>query len=199
MGNRKLTFAVISLVICGMLMAIYSAIRTTMVNHDRDSEDFTQSSSSFALVSMLSLEGPEGVWYRHEFILSAQKLAVSFRTFSSDLDMILLLVDSWDFMTTEVKNALQESGWLIHKVSGISPPNKWWYFNRYYNSKTFTKLWLWRLISYKAVLYVDLDMLFVNDPSSIFKAELSSLSIKDSRHKNLTYAVGMVQDLGKSD
>lgn len=146
-----------------------------------------RNSTSVALVSMLSLDGPEGLWDSSNYILAARKLAVSFRNFS-DLDMVLLVVDDWALMSTGNMIALQDAGWWIQKVPGISPPHQGWFVNRYYNTKVFSKLHLWRLVAYEHVLYVDLDMLFVGDPIPMLHQPVNS-----------TCALGMALDLGKTD
>lgn len=143
-----------------------------------------------ALVSLLSLDGPEGAWYSSKYIKAAKKLAVSFRAYAHQ-DMVLMLVDTWDLMPHSSLKGLQNVGWTVQKVAGLSPAHQGWFVNRYYNVKTFSKLYLWRLTNYDLVLYVDLDMLFVGNPASAFGGLLES--------SNTSCALGMVQDLCNDD
>lgn len=151
--------------------------------------------TSVALVSMLSLDGPEGMWYSANYIAAAKKLAVSFRNFSA-VDMVLLVIDDWNLISASTILDLQNVGWMIKIVPGLSPPSQGWFVNRYYNSKMFSKLHLWDLTSYKLVFYVDLDMLFVGDPASLLETQDGTGQRVEN---NRSCALSMVPDLGKND
>ena len=141
-----------------------------------------------ALVSLLSLDGPEGAWYGSKYIEAARKLAVSFRAYAQH-DMVLMVVDDWNLLSTASLTRLQDVGWMVQTVAGLSPAHQGWFVNRYYNVKIFSKLHLWRLTNYDHVMYVDLDMLFVGDPASAFRL----------LEGNTSCSLGMVPDLGRTD
>jgi alpha-N-acetylglucosamine transferase len=52
-------------------------------------------------------------------------------------------------------------------------------------SKNWSKLFLWRIIDYKVIFYVDLDVLFLEDVSDVFSLKFDSyLGSSDSGHYN---------------
>ena len=172
MKNNHFVGTIVVMYCVGLVIIITSFL----FNRDKNIDKFQQRNvTGVALFSMLILVGLESLWYRSNYILAAKKLAVSFRKYSQ-LDMVLLVVDDFKLITKNNLNELHDVGWIVLFVGGISPPHQGWFVNRYYNSKVFSKLHLWRLTNYKMVLYVDLDMLFVNDPTSLFESSMNKTS-----------------------
>ena len=146
---------------------------------------FPENTTRHALVSLLTVEGPQAWWAQRKYISSAKKLAHSFRK-HSDLDMVLMVVDEFHTLHEADEKRLRDSGWTIHRVqSGIVPKSEVW--NRFYSPKLFTKLLAWRLTMYEQVLYTDLDALFVHSPAHLFQMRLSNESpamVLDTTHRH---------------
>jgi hypothetical protein len=147
----------------------------------------------FAVVSIFTAEG----WharifseYRH-YLACAKKLAVSVRTVSPQLDRVLLMVgDSHKTLSIQELQELQHPNmWTtVCRIPGIdSPYGTWIGSGRYDTSKQFSKLHVWRLMSYKAVLYMDLDTLALEPLDPLFDTILPAMK---RQHKQ----VAMVPD-----
>jgi hypothetical protein len=131
---------------------------------------YPSNTTRFALVSLLTVEGPQAWWSQQKYITSAEKLASSFRK-HSDMDMVLLIVDEYGVFRKRDGVRLQKSGWLVHRLKqGIVPRYEGW--NRYYSDKLFSKLWIWRLTMYEQILYTDLDVLFIQSPEPLFRMHI---------------------------
>ena len=138
--------------------------------HTPTPDAFSKNTTRFALVSLLSIEGPQEWWRVQKYISAAEKLAHSFRK-HSDLDMVLIVVDNYDTLRKRDETRLKNSGWSVHRLrKGIVPQNQDW--GQLYYSKLFSKLWIWRLTMYEKLLYTDLDVLFLHTPEPLFNTRL---------------------------
>ena len=133
---------------------------------------FPSNTTKHALVSLLSVEGPQAWWSQQRYISAAEKLASSFREHST-LDMVLLVVDEYGALRKKDERRLSASGWMVHRMRNGIMPNYGRGWNRYYNAKLFSKLWVWRLTMYEQILYTDLDTLFIHSPYQLFHMRLS--------------------------
>ena len=114
--------------------------------------------SKFAVVSLLIGEEPS-------YMEAACKLGSSIDRYSS-IDRVLLRLGN-DHMQHTL------CGWQMHAVAPIEgPSNKDSHSNRYLSLKLYTKLRVWEMVQYDAVLYVDLDTLFVGQFGSLFEVHL---------------------------
>ncbi len=133
---------------------------------------FPANTTQHALVSLLSVDGPQAWWSQQKYISAAEKLAHSFRKHSTDaMDMVLLVVDEYGALRKRDELRLRASGWMVHRMrSGIMPEYGGWSNNnnKYYSAKLFSKLWMWRLVMYEKILYTDLDTLFTRSPHQLF-------------------------------
>ncbi len=122
--------------------------------------------SNFAVVSMLTApkRGDNRVYQ-----VSAAKLAVSIRTWSPnlDVDLIMLLAVAEKQMASIDRELLTQSGWTLCHVRVIPSP-KVATSNRFLDSDMFSRLLLWKLKEYKAVLSLDSDMVISQDISQVF-------------------------------
>ena len=135
---------------------------------------FPSNTTRYALVSLLSVEGPQAWWSQQKYISAAEKLAASFRK-HSNLDMVLLVIDEYGVLRKKDERRLSSSGWAVHRLrSGIVPQYGGW--NRYHSAKLFSKLWVWRLAMYEQILYTDLDTLFIHSPHQLFHMRVSTQS-----------------------
>ena len=131
---------------------------------------FSSNTTRYALVSLLTVEGPQAWWSQQKYATSAEKLASSFRK-QSNMDMVLLVVDEYGVFRKRDEARLKTSGWSVHRLKkGIVPRYEGW--NRYYSEKLFSKLWIWRLTMYEQILYTDLDVLFMLSPEPLFRIHL---------------------------
>ena len=133
---------------------------------------FPTNTTQYALVSLLTVDGPQAWWSQQKYIASAEKLAHSFRKHSA-LDMVLLVVDEYGALRKRDEIRLRNSGWLVHRLKqGIIPRHEGW--NQYYSAKLFSKLWVWRLTMYDQILFTDLDVLFIHSPTQLFHTKVST-------------------------
>jgi alpha-N-acetylglucosamine transferase len=127
---------------------------------------FPTNTTRFALVSLLTVDGPQAWWSQQRYIASAEKLAHSFRKYSP-YDMVLLVVDEYGALRKRDELRLRNSGWSVHRLKqGIVPRYEGW--NQLYSAKLFSKLWVWRLTMYEQILFTDLDVLFLRPPTQLF-------------------------------
>jgi lipopolysaccharide biosynthesis glycosyltransferase len=161
--------------------------------HSPTPDAFSKNTTRFALVSILSIEGPQEWWRLQKYISSAEKLAHSFRK-HSDLDMVLMVVDNYDTLRKRDKTRLRNSGWSVHQLrKGIVPQYQGW--DQMYTSKLFSKLWIWRLTAYEKILYTDLDVLFIRTPVPLFNTRLPNqypAMVKDSTQKHHCFSSGVM-------
>jgi hypothetical protein len=124
----------------------------------------------FAVVSMLTSD-------RSRFYtLSAIKLAKSLRWWFSleEMDLVMLVTDGFGISTTSDADfffnvmELQNAGWnIICKVPVIEHPNVV-NTNRFHDIKVYSKLSIWALTEYDAILYLDSDTLVIRNPQNLF-------------------------------
>jgi lipopolysaccharide biosynthesis glycosyltransferase len=163
----KKRFATVLIVVVGCIFMMMSA-RTTLPTTDV----FPANTTRHALVSLLTVEGPQAWWAQKKYIASAHKLAHTFRAHSNQ-DMALIVVDEFRALRKADEQRLRESVWMVHRVqSGLVPRSEAW--NHYLSSKMFSKLMVWRLTMYEQILYTDLDTVFTQSPKRLFQMRLSS-------------------------
>ena len=132
-----------------------------------------QANTTFALVSLLIVNG-----YEHEQYMQGMcKLGQAIHRFAT-IDSILLVAEVGVQLNTDAQDRIARCGWRVCFVSTISGPplaeaaqTK----NRYLEAKMYTKLRLWQLVQYQAVLYIDLDTLIVRSFGGVFKEQLSAM------------------------
>ena len=142
------------------------------------SDDILLYSRPKALASYLSLTGVEGVSASHLFVLSARRLALSWkrnvpRESREQYDMVLLVTDPYSLLTHKSASMLREVGWILIHIDPIyGKPSAPIYLaqNRYTHTAQFTKLLLWTFEGYEHILYLDADMLVVRDLISSISA-----------------------------
>jgi lipopolysaccharide biosynthesis glycosyltransferase len=96
-----------------------------------------------------------------------------------DIDMILLVADTYKRVSPEHMNGLRDSGWQICNVSAIESPGTP-VDNRYHAAKMFSKLRVWQLDEYQGVLYTDADVVTFSDPASVFRDLIPYMRSTDS-------------------
>lgn len=132
--------------------------------------------TEFAVVSLLVMNGgAEHVQYQQ----SLQKLAHAFRFFSN-IDLVLLLVNA-------ANAPLRLDHWRVCNVPEVKGPLQSAGNNRYLLARIYTKLRVWQLEEYKAVLYVDADTMLVRQFDSAFLHHLPTMM-------NLGLTIGMGPD-----
>ena len=125
--------------------------------------------SHFAIASMITVPAAD---YKKFYQQGAAKLAVSIRRWSPNLDvdliMLLALEDSEREETLVDTEMLAASGWTVCRVGRIASPEKQGMKNRFLDSNMFSRLRLWELQEYRAILSLDTDMVVSKDISDIF-------------------------------
>lgn len=149
----------------------------------------TNSSSLLAFASFLSFQGFEGCYLASNFIDSAAKLGVSWRrtTKNKKWDMLLLVVDAPCRHLYSLQR-LRDIGWRIVWVKApiwYTPKTNergwsWIAGNRYEHTSQFSKLFLWNLIQYKHIFYMDSDILLMRDPMQYISPLISSFARSSS-------------------
>jgi hypothetical protein len=124
----------------------------------------------FAIVSLLSVD--DGFMYTE----SALKLARSVRMWlkPAQMDMVLMVVHGFGF-SMQVESGLKldqmllrQAGWTsICSVPSIQHPDQR-VSSRFHDARLYSKLNLWGLVQYEALLYLDLDTLVVREPTRLF-------------------------------
>ena len=135
------------------------------------SDDILLYSKPKALASYLSLSGVEGLGASHFYVLSAQRLALSWarnvpKESREKYDMLLLVTDPYNLLTNSAASLLRDVGWTLIRVDPIfGKPSASNYLaqNRYTHTAQFTKLFLWTFEGYEHIIYLDADMLVVRD------------------------------------
>jgi len=128
-------------------------------------------SRPYALASYLSLTGAEGVVSSGLYVMSAQRLALSWARHvpvesRMQYDMILIVTDPYKLLTASAASTLREVGWILVKMEPLyGKPSAPSYLaqNRYTHTAQFTKLRLWTLEGYNHIIYLDSDMLIAKD------------------------------------
>jgi hypothetical protein len=124
----------------------------------------------FAVVSMLSVpnDKPNDKGYFH----GAAKLGVSVRRFSS-MDMIMLAVD----IGYEPPSLIRDAGWQWCDVAVIRGPNDN-VQNRFIDAFMYSKLWVWNLVEYEAVFFIDADCIVMSDFSQVFTRHFRNMKAR---------------------
>jgi lipopolysaccharide biosynthesis glycosyltransferase len=100
-------------------------------------------------------------------VQAAIVLAKTIRKFTN-LDMVLLITPgSRDSIEEQNQRKLENEGWVLCSVPVIPNPISA-KPNRFMEANIYSKLNAWRLIEYKAILLLDLDMFIVDNPTDIF-------------------------------
>jgi hypothetical protein len=127
----------------------------------------TLARSHFAVVSMVTTDKQAKRF--HHFQTSAAKLMTSIKTWSPGLniDMLLIVAVPLEERANVDVSMLAAAGWTLCAVDPInSPPVKT--SNRFLESSMFSRLIIWKLAEYKAVLSLDTDMIVARDLSPLF-------------------------------
>lgn len=143
----------------------------------------------FAIVSMLTSDTSRF------YTLSAIKLAKSLRWWFSpeQMDLVMMVTDGFgistnidsDFFFTVME--LEIAGWnIICKVPVIEPPSSN-ENNRFREIKIYSKLNIWALTEYDAILFLDSDTLVIRDLDRLFTTHLP-------RMKSAGMVFGAVRD-----
>ncbi len=179
-GLMAKRYAIIFILSMGCMALILSS-KTYIPTPDA----FSTNTTRFALVSLLTMEGPQAWWRQQKYISSAEKLAHSFRKHSNQ-DMVLIIVDEYGALRKRDEIRLRNSGWSVHRLKkGLVPRYQGW--NQLYDSKLFSKLWIWRLTMYEMILYTDLDVIFIQTPVQLFHMRLPTQNpamVKDISQKH---------------
>ena len=103
-------------------------------------------------------------WY----VISAVKLAQSILFFTKKYDLIMMVALEDNMALSDWQlDIILNSGWQICYVESIGSSLN--YNNRFHSAKIYTKLNVWRLKEYEAVVSIDSDMYAVGDPSYLFE------------------------------
>ena len=129
-------------------------------------ENITQR-SQYVATSMITAENTDESDYLCWYVIAAQKLAYSLRSFLQ-MDMVLMIFDSKRRITQAQRDSLEQSGWQLCDIPAIDAPVSTGSVNRYHKEKLFSKLWVWMFVEYDAVMYTDADMIALASPAPIF-------------------------------
>ena len=121
--------------------------------------------TDFAFVSMITSEGVEGLNDLSRYVKSAAKLGTSIKQWTN-LDTVIMVVGSSP-LSAQHHITLTQAGWIVCYVNSIENPNSG-VENRFLHTKMYSKLNVWSLVEYKAVVMVDSDILCLRDPISLF-------------------------------
>lgn len=129
-----------------------------------------KANTRFAIVSLLTTDATS------LYTQSAMKLSRSIRRWlnTDRIDLVIMVTDGfgitehWHDFETYHSVALSQAGWnVICKVPAIDHP-KPVLDSRFHTAKMYSKLNLWGLTEYEALLYVDSDTLIISEPTRIF-------------------------------
>jgi hypothetical protein len=152
----------------------------TRIHHCKslsDKHPAIYANTRFAVVSMLTSDNSRF------YTLSAIKLAKSLRWWfpPEKMDLVMMVTDGFgisthidsDFYFTVME--LENAGWnLICKMPVIEPAslvNK----NRFHDIKVYSKLNVWALTEYDAILFLDSDTLVIRDLEKLFTAHFPAM------------------------
>lgn len=146
--------------------------------------------SEYAVVSMLTILDEANVV---KYLKGLSKLAHAIQHFSS-LDALVLIIDP---SNNNGSTPVLPGHWQPCRLPAIegpaSTPPGVISSNRFLFTKMYSKLWIWHLSEYRAVLYIDADTLLIRQFSGIFTHELPRMV-----DRGFTVAMGS-NDLTKSD
>ena len=145
--------------------------------------------SVYAVVSIFMTDGIDNDLY----LKGMCKLGAAIKKFAL-IDAVLLIVDDGvvGVKTTDIDRIILSCGWMPCHVRPIQGPRSTSkvaadgkYINRYIAAKMYTKLQIWNMTQYQAVLYIDLDTLIIRQFSTLFTVYLPRM-----RALNQTVAMG---------
>tara|TARA_B100001142_G_scaffold74591_1_gene75288 strand:- start:2517 stop:3629 length:1113 start_codon:yes stop_codon:yes gene_type:complete len=132
-----------------------------------------QQRKRFAIASMLTRTQNKEDFYFYQ--LGAAKLASSIHLWSPHVlglvDLVLLIAtDNATHPALSVNESLlHNAGWsLCHTAIIESPDNDMLSMNRFLQAHMFSRLRMWQLIQYDAVLSIDVDAIVISDISILF-------------------------------
>lgn len=136
---------------------------------------FKNATTRFAAVSLLTLDDSD------MYSTAAVKLATSLRWWfpAEKLDLVLMIADDFGVSSSPDFNArarrLELSGWnilcMVPVIQHPNPPVR----NRFHDMRAYTRLNVWGLTEYDAVLSLDLDTLVIRDPSILFTHHMQEM------------------------
>lgn len=144
--------------------------------------------TDFAFVSMITSEGTEGMNDLLRYVRSAAKLGTSIRHWTN-LDIVMMVFGSSE-LPLKHQITLSEAGWIVCYMSTIENPSSG-LTNRFLSTKLYSKLNVWSLIEYEAVVMVDSDMLCIRNPVSLFTDVYSNM-------KQLGYPLAAAEEVPKT-
>jgi lipopolysaccharide biosynthesis glycosyltransferase len=124
-------------------------------------------SKKYAIVSLLVLDGFD---QRQYYLEGLCKLSIAIDRYAA-IDKVLMVVG--------VGGNFSACGWQTYAVEpidgprGIDP-----HTNRFFTTHMYTKLRLWELVQYEAVLYIDLDTLIIGPFGQLFEVHLPQMLAK---------------------
>ena len=122
----------------------------------------------YAVVSLITKD-------KYPLVESAVKLARSVRWWLDEdqMDLVMLLMEP---ASSTSSLSLQRGGWTICEVPVIEcGPACSTDDSHFVIAKLYTKLHVWAMAEYEAVLYLDTDTLVIRDPSNVFMYYLPSM------------------------
>lgn len=142
--------------------------RIEMCKHDE-----VYARTRFAVVSILTLDTA------HMYTESAVKLGVSLRWWfpREQMDLVMLLTEGFGVDGQIEKMKLARAGWnVLCSVSrithpGLAPSSG----NRLHEAGVYSKLNMWGLLQYEAILFLDSDTLVMRNPTSLFTVHLRGM------------------------
>ena len=118
------------------------------------------SSSAYAIVSIFIVNGFDN----RRYLEGLCKLKAAIDRYAS-IDKVLLILGAYEDNNT--------CGWIPRVVDAIEGPrDKDPNANKYLTTKIYTKLRIWELVQYDALLYIDLDTLIIGQFSQLFETHL---------------------------
>lgn len=144
--------------------------------------------TDFAFVSMITSEGNEGMIGMPLYVKSAAKLGASIKQWTN-IDTVMMVFGS-TMLSGEHHTILTQAGWIMCYMSSIENPSSG-ASSRFLSTKMYSKLNVWSLAEYEAVVMVDSDMLCVRDPVPLFTDVYQHM-------KQFGYQVAAAEDVPKT-
>ena len=119
--------------------------------------------TNFAFVSMITSSGRGAMEELPLYVMGAAKLGVSIKRWSN-IDTVMMVVGG---RVLPQQNLLVSAGWIICYLDAIENPSSD-VSNRFLSAKMYSKLHVWSLVEYEAVVMMDADTLVIRDPTPIF-------------------------------
>ena len=99
------------------------------------------------------------------FLLGARVLAQSLKETGTKKDMIALCTES---VTQATKDIMIADGWKIKSIGNIHNPYEGQSFRGDYFSGIFSKLYIWNMTEYERIIYLDADVLVLENIDHMF-------------------------------